>query len=489
MPANKPALDPQYEIIDPAFVADHDHWDDSEPTNIQELDRELAQQSSTELAKVAVRQSRRRALLRVCALLVPVAVSFAILQFSWRQRYWRDSNDNPVAISENLAVLQIAAKAHEVCIVLSLSDLVLHYLRQRLSSSCGLPFGLFISAYQVALGGQPISLGFFYSIRTSVRHKIIQWQSIWLALVLLLATLVGLASGPASAIVLIPRLNWWPRQDLFAFYKSPDDYGFRRATTFQMYIAKQLFPSVVDASSLPGPYCLSAHLDVNASCPYAGYSQILPTLNFTAPSDNVTIDSPSSRYLFTQVGIYGVAHTWTTSHVLANYLSLALGTYDVGENPSTVESLTQHSSVMTPIVSTYCDQQPATTYDRSLTALATSFSTLLASDGAVPPSGFFDVRQIWNETILAKSNDTMVAFEDGIPNASISGTLAFIYTPASDRNKANITMCGIRAIWDANKMWMLSSGIRGVVSSNFTWAAYTGRSKTLQASVTLNIRP
>jgi len=116
MPANKPALDPQYEIIDPAFVADHDHWDDSEPTNIQELDRELAQQSSTELAKVAVRQSRRRALLRVCALLVPVAVSFAILQFSWRQRYWRDSNDNPVAISENLAVLQIAAKAHEVCI-------------------------------------------------------------------------------------------------------------------------------------------------------------------------------------------------------------------------------------------------------------------------------------------------------------------------------------------------------------------------------------
>lgn len=107
---------------------------------------------------------------------------------------------------------------------------------------------------------------------------------------------------------------------------------------------------------------------------------------------------------------------------------------------------------MTPIVSTYCDQQPATTYDRSLTALAISFSTLLTSDDVVPFFEFFDVRQIWNETILAKSNDTMVAFEDDILNASISETLAFIYTPASDKNKANITMCDIRTIWDVNKM-------------------------------------
>ncbi len=252
-----------------------------------------------------------------------------------------------------------------------------------------------------------------------MRHKIIQWQFIWLALVLLLAILIDLASDSTSIIVLIFRLNWWHRQNLFAFYKSLDDYEFQRAITFQMYIAKQLFSSVVDASSLSEPYCLSANLDVNAFCSYAGYSQILPTLNFTALSDNVTIDSPSSRYLFTQVDVYDVAHIWIISHVLVNYLSLTLDTYDVEKNSSTVESLTQYSSVMTPIISTYCDQQSAKTYDRSLTALAISFSTLLTSDDVVSFFEFFDVRQIWNETILIKSNDTMIAFEDDILNASI----------------------------------------------------------------------
>lgn len=488
MSANKLALNSQYEIIDLVFVADHDHWDDFEPTNIQKLDRELAQQFSIKLAKIVVRQSHHHALLRVCALLVLVAVSFAILQFSWRQRYWRDSNDNLMTISENLAVLQIAIKAHEICIMLSLFDLVLHYLRQRLFSSCNLSFDLFIFIYQVALEDQSISLRFFYSIRTSMRHKNIQWQFIWLALVLLLAILIDLASDSTSIIILILRLNWWSRQNLFVFYNSFDDYEFRRAITFQMYIAKQLFSNVIDASSLFESYCLSANLDVNAFCSYADYRQILSTLNFTASSDNVTINSLSSRYLFTQVDIYDVAHIWIISHVLVNYLSLTLDTNDVEKNSSTVESLTQHSSVMMSIVSTYCDQQSATTYDRSLTALAISFSTLLTSDDVVSFFEFFDVRQIWNETILIKFNDTMIAFEDNIFNASISRILAFIYMLASDENKVNITMCDIRAIWNVNKMWMLSSEIRGVVSSNFTWAAYTDRSKVLQTSVTLNIR-
>lgn len=47
---------------------------------------------------------------------------------------------------------------------------------------------------------------------------------------------------------------------------------------------------------------------------------------------------------------------------------------------------------------------------------------------------------------MIKFNDTMIAFEDGIFNASISRILAFIYTLASDENKVNITMCDIRAI-------------------------------------------
>lgn len=203
MSTNKPLpIGSRYEPIDPTLPADQ--WDDSEPSNIEELNQQTAKQSAKELEKVAVRQSRFGVLFRSCVLLALAALSFAILQLSWRHRYWRDSNEN---VSEELAVLQIAAKAHEILITLSLSDLVLHYLQQQLSSSRGLPFGLFTSAYQVALGAQPISFGFLYSAKSILRPRDVQWQPLGLALFLLLSTLLGLAAGPSSAIVLIPRLN------------------------------------------------------------------------------------------------------------------------------------------------------------------------------------------------------------------------------------------------------------------------------------------
>ena len=485
----KPAfLDPRYQTIHQNFPTEQldsseQQWDDSEPTNVEELDRELAQQSSTELEKIAIRQNRVAALLRVCALLVPVGLSLGVLQLSWRQLYWRgqgDSTGNPKGINEDLAIFQIASKAHEVLIVLSLSDLILHYLRQQLVSSQGLPFGLLTSAYQVALGSQPVSIGFFYAVKSSLRLRPIKWQSIGLALLLLLTTAIGLAAGPASAIVLIPRLNWWSFQDLFTVYNSPNDYGFRRvAALFTMYIPKQLFPSVVDASSLPGSYCLDADLDVNASCPFAGYSDLLSIFNFTAQTENITIDSPPlSRIMATDNGggdVSDSANTWTSNYVLANYLSLGwnLAMYGIEGNPFTVESKTSRDSVMTPVVQIFCDLESATTYNRSLAAFESVFENNLEADSTAS-LGSFDVRRIWNESLLVNANETMVEFEEMFQNTSTSGLVAFIYTPSNPGNDANVTMCTISASWDANKMWMISTGSQSV-DSNFTWDKYTSR--------------
>ena len=163
-------LVPRYEPINPTLPGDQ--WDDSEPSNLDELNQQTAKQSAKELEKIAVRQDRWNVLFRVSALLVPVAISFAFLQLSWRHHYWHDSNEN---VGEQLALLQIAAKAHEILITLSLSDLVLHYLRQQLSSYSGLPFGLFASAYQVSLGAQPLSFGFLHSVKSMLRPRHVQW--------------------------------------------------------------------------------------------------------------------------------------------------------------------------------------------------------------------------------------------------------------------------------------------------------------------------
>ena len=483
MPAKKKPADLLYEAIDPTLPADQ--WDDSEPGNIQELDRQIAQQSTKELEKVAIRHSRPYALLRVCALLVPVALSFAILQLSWRHRYWHDSVHNPVTLSEDLATLQIAAKAHEILIVLSLSDLVLYYLRQRLSSTHGLPFGLFTSAYQFALGGQPISQGFFYSVKSLLFRHGERWRPFNLALsaLLLPSTLLGLAVGPSSAIVLIPRLNWWSNGGLFQLYTSPDDWNHDRSSPFTMYIPRLLFPNVVDASSLPGPYCLNANLDVNGSCPFAGYDEVLSSANFTAQADNATIDSPLSRVMATETNYNGYgtsASTWTTSHVIANYMSLALdlGSNAGNQNPSTVEASTQGKSIMTPFVDVYCDQRYASVHERNLSGLAAAFGSLLGYQGIPPPAGDINVLQIWDQNTLAKSNDTMIVFKDSLPNATSPGILAFVFTPATTRDEANVTICGINAAWEPSTMWVFSSGEKTTtVASNFTIATYLGTSK------------
>lgn len=478
MPTDRSAvLDPRYEVIDPSLSPDQ--WDDSEPSNIHELGRQLNQQSSKELDKVAIRQSRFRVLPRILALFVPVAASFAILQLSWRQLYWRDSDGRPRSISEDLAKLQIAAKTQEVLIGLSLSDIVLHHLRQQLSSENGLPFGLFTSAYQVALGTQPFSFGFFYSVKSSFWRRDIRWQPLILALFLLLSTLLGLAAGPASAVALIPRLDWWPDNDMFFLYTSPRDYNREHPSPFTMYIPKPLFPSVVDASSLPGSYCLHAELDVNGSCPYAGFQDVLPQLNFTGGSENITINTPlprpmATRYVFSGDSGNGSFSTWTTSHVLANYMSLAFeeSRSSSSFNPSIIEAITQMDSVFTPTVGVRCVEQPSTVYNRNLSELA-GFNGLKGTtmDELVPPSGLFDIRTVWNESILTRSNNTLISFEDDLPNGTIPGLLALIYAPGRE-GTANVTMCNIIAAWEPSKLWVLKSGGYGPISSNFTWDLY-----------------
>lgn len=154
-------------------------------------------------------------MLRVFLYLVPVGVSFAMLQLSLRHVYWRGAGDrgygyfSRYSTNEALTVLQIVAKAHEVLIVLSISHVVLHYLRRQLISPEEIPFGLLTSAYQVTLGGAPFSYSLWNTCKRFIRRKAFNWQAFSLVLLLILATVLGLTFGPASAIAIIPRLDWW----------------------------------------------------------------------------------------------------------------------------------------------------------------------------------------------------------------------------------------------------------------------------------------
>lgn len=202
-----------------------------------------------------------------------------------------------------------------------------------------------------------------------------------------------------------------------------------------------------------------------------GVRDLLPNLNFTARVDNVTIDSPLHRVMSTQSIGYATASTWTTSHVLTNYMSLGLSSYPE-RNPSTIESLTKHNSVMAPLVNVYCEKQHATAYNQNVSALTPGFQTLSGSDGVESPFGTFDVRKIWDENTLANSNTIMIAFEEDLPNATCPGLLSFVYSPAKPKEGANITLCGINAAWEPIQMWASLNENGGTVLTNFTWDEY-----------------
>lgn len=106
-----------------------------------------------------------------------------------------------IAISDNQVnnLLQFAAKLHEILIVGSLTSIVMYQIRKRLISKRGLPFGLLSSGYQV----NSIEFLFSRGLRSAFTTDL--WLTLTVAATIILVNVVG----PSSAIVVIPRLNWW----------------------------------------------------------------------------------------------------------------------------------------------------------------------------------------------------------------------------------------------------------------------------------------
>ena len=80
--------------------------------------------------------------------MLPIFMTLGILQLSFRTVFWADLGDT---VSQNAALnaLQFVAKFHEICIVISLSEIVLHRIQFELNGE-GIPFGLLASGYSVS---------------------------------------------------------------------------------------------------------------------------------------------------------------------------------------------------------------------------------------------------------------------------------------------------------------------------------------------------
>ncbi len=153
-----------------------------------------------ELTKIAVCQDRTTALLRSLIHVIPVSVALWEISLNFYTYYVGAS-------IYNLVYYQFAAKAHEIMIQASLAAIVFSYVRHEMVLGKGLPFGALFSGLQINQLSYLWSMEFWGSV--SSKHLPI-WRKIAMVLLICVCFILAAAAGPSSAILLIPRLDYWP---------------------------------------------------------------------------------------------------------------------------------------------------------------------------------------------------------------------------------------------------------------------------------------
>ena len=296
--------------------------------------------------------------------LCPLALTFGILQLSWRGVYWQDLDDSSPVQNSVMVTIQFIAKLHEIFIVASLSTILLIQIQSELTQDDGVPFGLLTSAYRVSSITYLCSWE-FWSALVEQRLFHTYFKRLCLFGLVILASLLAAVAGPSSAIILLPRLYWWP-------VSSP------AVDSTLNYIGNETFdlwPRTLTAKNLPGTNCLDGGGFGQRYCPSAGRSAFESWFNGRfIPEPNLTIsisDSSMVRYLAssaytTETTQTGLTLSSTLHDIVAKTLSC---TYDLLYSgwrvyshgfdthmgrPIIHEALFKPGSLYKPLISTHC---------------------------------------------------------------------------------------------------------------------------------------
>ncbi|GKU07536.1 hypothetical protein FLAG1_09415 [Fusarium langsethiae] len=143
----------------------------------------------------------------------PITITLALLGLYIHKIRWGDLTE------EQLNFLQFAAKAHEILILVSLTDILLQRIcYSLLCEDDGVPLGLLSSPFQL---GSPLQYFFSWELWAGLvqpgvkRKKARAWIT---GMVIIVTVLLSVAAAPLSAIVMIPRQGWWQ-----VFYTPDDD--------------------------------------------------------------------------------------------------------------------------------------------------------------------------------------------------------------------------------------------------------------------------
>ncbi|KAL9040256.1 MAG: hypothetical protein Q9180_002022 [Flavoplaca navasiana] len=156
--------------------------------------------------KAVIERSRWLALSRCTVHIIPALFSIALVALNLKGFYiGRNLQGLIVDDDTTLALLQVAAKVHELLITASTGAILFDILRYELMYGDGVPLGL------VGAGFSFTGLSYFWSpnFLCSLRYKARLWKKVFLFVSIFLAGALVLAIAPASAVLIIPQDQIW----------------------------------------------------------------------------------------------------------------------------------------------------------------------------------------------------------------------------------------------------------------------------------------
>ncbi|KAF1951953.1 hypothetical protein CC80DRAFT_572971 [Byssothecium circinans] len=199
--------------------------------------------------------------------LIPIGIGIGLVSLNLVGHYvGRDFGGPPVDDSVKLVGFQIAAKMVELLCVASIARFILAFVRHELVGSCGIPFGILASSLDFSHVTYPLSQEFWSVV---LAPNMQAYRRGFFVLALGLGTILATLIGPTTAILLQPRLGWWPAGGTDVWIDATQD---------------ALFPSVINSSSIvPGFDC---EISDHENCPSAGWEALAGWLKLLRFSDS-----------------------------------------------------------------------------------------------------------------------------------------------------------------------------------------------------------
>ncbi|ORY13922.1 hypothetical protein BCR34DRAFT_249228 [Clohesyomyces aquaticus] len=145
--------------------------------------------------------------------------------------------------------------------------MVMHRVRNCLLRSHGLPLGLLTGAYTVGSAEYLFGAG----IRSGFNRRFFS-----LSLLILTFTLLANAFGPASAIAIVPSLDWWQMKKPFGGHALPIVFDVGSDQWWPLELTKEpiLLSGPAAGQMVPDDACI-VDAESYEACPASGYTDLL----------------------------------------------------------------------------------------------------------------------------------------------------------------------------------------------------------------------